>query len=456
MVAALGAILPQAARAQHQSMTSPFLRSVPSGTATDQAIPVSIGEAIGRALEHNLGLLQAEHRTGAARGARLVALSELLPQVDGHVSQSRQVVNLAAFGFPLPAGTPSLVGPFTIFDARVSVAQSVFDAKAINDARAERHASAAVEFSYRSARDLVVLAASDTYLRALAAAARAESVRAQLRTAEALSAQASDLKGAGIIAGIDVLRAQLQVSTLRQRATAAGSDAEKVKLQLARVIGLPSGQAYTLVEEIPMLASPTMTLADALRHALESRPDYQAALARVREADAGRRAARGESLPSVQVNADYGEIGRTAGSAQRTYAVSGSVVVPLFAGGRRQGHRLEAEAELRSRQAEAEDLKATIDYEVRAGFLDLQSSESQLAVAVEARALADQQLTQARDRLAAGVASSIEVVQAQEAVALASEQYITALYGFSRAKATLARDLGDAEAIARRDIGGIR
>lgn len=456
LVAAVGMVSPHLARAQGASSPSPFLRSVPSGPATTQAISITIGDAIGRALDRNLGLLLAEHRTVRARGARSVALSELLPEVNGQIGERRQVVNLAAFGFPLPAGTPALVGPFNIFDARVSLTQSVFDAKALNEWRAERHTLAAADFSYKSARDMVVLVAADAYLRALAAASRSESVRAQLRTAEALAAQAADLKAAGIVAGIDVLRAQLQVSTQRQRTTAAESDAQKMKLQLARVIGLPAGQPFTLVDEIPTIAKPTLTLDEAIAHALATRPDYQAALAHVRAAEADRRAARGESLPSVQINADYGEIGRTASSAERTYALSGSVVVPLFGGGRRVGHRLEADADLRSRQAEAEDIKASIDYEVRTSFLDLQSSESQLQVAMEARSLADQQLTQSRDRLAAGVANSIEVIQAQESVALASEQYITALYSFNRAKATLARDLGDAEIAARRDLGGIR
>ncbi len=301
-----------------------------------------------------------------------------------------------------------------------------------------------------------MLAAGDAYLRALAAASRAESVRAQLRTAEVLLSQANDLKTAGIVAGIDVLRAQLQVTTQRQRATAAQSEAEKIKLQLARVIGLPAGQAISIVDDLPSVPKPTMTIEEALERAFLSRPDYQAALERVRAAEASRQATIGDSLPSVRINADYGDLGRTLSSAHSTYAISGSVVVPIFQGGRRHGQLLEADAELKGRRAEADDLKAAIDYEVRTSFLDLQASEQQLQVATEARELAAQQLTQARDRLAAGVASNIEVVQAQEAVALASEQYIAARYGLNSANAALARDLGGAEAAARQFIEGIR
>lgn len=454
-IATLAVVCPPSVHAQRAS-ESPFTRSVPTGTAAAQPIALTLGEAISRALDANLGLLLADQQRTRAQSARWTALSALLPQVDGRVGETRQVVNLAAFGFPLPAGTNPIVGPFNVFDARVAVAQSIFDFKALNEAQAGRLGLEAADFSYKSARDLVVLVTTDTYLRASAAASRAESAAAQLRTAEALQAQATDLKNAGIVAGIDVLRARLQVSTQRQRTTAAQNETAKARLQLARVIGLPPGQPFTLAGDVPMLTTPVTSLEDALTRARAGRPDYRAALARVHAAEATRRAATGESLPSIQLNANYGEIGRTVSSAERTYAVTGTVTVPLFAGGRRVGHRLAADAELRSRQAEADDLRGAIDFEVRTSFLDLQTSEEQLAVAAEAQMLADQQLTQTRDRLAAGIATSIEVVQAQEAVALASDQYIAAQYGVNRAKAALARDLGEGEAIARRDIGGIR
>jgi len=157
----------------------------------------------------------------------------------------------------------------------------------------------------------------------------------------------------------------------------------------------------------------------------------------------------------VRVNADYGDIGQTIGKAEMTFSVVGAVTVPIFQGGRTRGRLLEADADLRTRRAEADDLRAGIYYDVRSAFLDVQATSEQLAVATRARDLANQQLTQARDRFAAGLADNIEVVQAQEAVTLAAEQYINALYGNSVAKALLARGLGAAEEAARQVFGQI-
>jgi outer membrane protein TolC len=349
-------------------------------------------------------------------------------------------------GFPLQGtGFPTIVGPFNTFDARLFLSQTLFDSSAASDARAESHTVAAARHSYQGARDLVVLVAANLYLQVVTADARAQSARAQRDTAQALFDQAQNLKQGGIVAGIDVIRAEVRLATERQSVTSAENQFQKAKLQLARVIGLPIGQAYTLSEQIPYVPAPQLTLQEVMERAYRERPDYQAALEHVQAAEARRRAVSQDALPAVRVNADYGAIGLTAGSARSTFTVAGTVVVPIFDGGRRQGRAMETEADLRSRRAEADDLRAEIDYDVRAAFLDLQATDEQLQVATRARDLANQQLTQARDRFAAGVANNVEVVQSQEAVALASEQYISALYAFNVAKAVLARSMGTAE-----------
>jgi outer membrane protein TolC len=136
--------------------------------------------------------------------------------------------------------------------------------------------------------------------------------------------------------------------------------------------------------------------------------------------------------------------------------VTGAVNIPVFQGGKTRGRLMEAEAMLRSRRAEADDLRAGIYYEVQGAYLDLQAGREQLQVATRTRELAAAQLTQARDRFAAGVAGNIEVVQAQEAVALASDQYISAVFTANLATGNLVRALGMAEEAARQYIGEIR
>jgi outer membrane protein TolC len=438
------------------SVNPVFFGGVPAGTASPTPISLTILDTINRALQHNLGILNAEESVDRAKGTRWTALSDLLPTAGARLSETRQIINLAAFGFnPQQFGFPSVVGPFNLFDGRVAVTQAIVDVHAMNSLRAENHNIAAAQLNVKNARDLVVLVSANLYLEGLAGRARTESVRAQMQTAEAVFQQATTMKENGLVAGIDVVRAEVQLSTARQRVTAAQNDYEKTKLQLARVIGLPVGQAFELVEDLPYVPVPDMTLDAALDRAYQSRPDYQAALERVQAAEAARRAIVGEMMPGIRVDADYGPLGLTPTNSVNTYALVGAVNVPIF-NGRTRGRLAEADADLKMRRSEAEDLKAGVYYDVKNAFLDLQATAEQLQVATRGRDLASQQLAQARDRFTAGVTNNVEVVQAQEAVALASEQYIQALYGYNVAKALLARGLGIAEEATRQLLGGAR
>lgn len=434
--------------------TSPFAGGVPSGTATPDPISVTIMQAVTRALAHNLGVLLADQNTAAASGDRWIALSRLLPNASASLTESRRKTNLEAFGFPLGPGFPSVVGPFNVFDARVFVSQSLFDADAMNEASAASHRLAAAKHHYREARSIVMLASANLYLQALAAQARSAAAEAQLASSTAIHQQSIDLRSAGIVAGLDVVRAEVRVSADRQRATAASNDAQKAKLQLARLIGLPIGQEFTLVDDIPVVAEGELTLQQALDLAYVNRADYQAAIEEQRAADAERRAAIGDHLPSARVTADFGTIGLTPGSALPTFSVTGAIDVPIFEGGRQRGRLAQATAELRRRTALVEDLKSSIYYDIRAAFLDLEATRQQLEAATRGRQLAAQQLQQSRDRFAAGVANNIEIVQAQEAVAVATEQAISAQYGFSVAKTLLAQSIGNAEEALLKAVKG--
>ena len=433
---------------------SPFAGGVPQGPPTGDTLRLTVADIIQRALEHNLGVLLSEEALSHAGGARWVALSQLLPNVNARLAQARQRNNLEAFGFsPSAFGIPRVIGPFNTFDARIYLSQSLFDLRATNETRAENHNVEAARLSYKSARDLVVLVAANAYLEVLAADARAQSARAQLETSQALFTQAQDLKQGGIIAGIDVVRAEVRLNADRQRVTASQNDLEKARLQLARIIGLPVGQPFVVSAQLPNIPVPDMTVDQALEQAYKARPDYLASLERVKAAEASRAAAFSEQLPSVRLNADYGALGLKASDTVGTYTLAGSLNIPIFQGGRTQGRIAQADSDLRRRRAEAEDMRAQIYYDVRAAFLDLQATGEELQVATRSRELANQELAQARDRFAAGVANNIEVVQAQQSVTSAEEQYIDALLGYDVAKAVLARSLGDAEAAVQRILG---
>ena len=106
---------------------------------------------------------------------------------------------------------------------------------------------------------------------------------------------------------------------------------------------------------------------------------------------------------------------------------------------------LEAEAQLQQARDRVDNLRGQIDADVRVALLNLESASEQVSVAQSNIDLAEQSLTQSRDRFVAGVTDTVEVVQAQETVATAHQSYISSLYSFNYAKISLARAMGAAE-----------
>jgi outer membrane protein TolC len=418
---------------------------LPAGAPTSEVLELSLRDAVDRGLQRNLGLILSLEAVSEASGTRTVERADLLPQIRSGVSIINQKINLDAFGFSGFPGVPQVIGPFNVFDARAYVTQTILDFDALASARAAERNLEAREHDLKSVRDEVVLACASLYLRVLAAESRIEAAKAQLETAEALRELALHRKESGLAPGIDVLRAQVQTQSERQRVIVAENDAKKLKLALARAIGLPLRQEFHLSDDMPFAPLPLVSLEDATAHAYENRADLKAAEARVGAAEEDERAARGEGLPSVGVAGDFGAIGQTVGGSRATYSVSAEVNVPIFEGGRVRGKVAEARSKLRQQEALRDDLKAGIDYEVRTAYGDVEAARERVEVVDAGLELARQQLDQAKDRFQAGVAGNIDIVQAQESLAQATEDRIVSLLAFNSAKAELARALGTAE-----------
>ncbi len=427
---------------------SQFQGSVPIGTATPAPIPLTLRGAIDRGLKTNLGLLVSDSTSESARGQRLQSLSVLLPSVNGQVSQTEEQLSLATIGLHLSfpgVSIPTIVGPFHYTDVRAYASWSAFDYSARKNYRSAQQNERAARLSAQDARDLVVQAVAAAYLTIIADSSRTDAIRSQVQTAQALYDRAADQRRAGTSAGIDVLRSQVELKQQQQRLIAQENQFAKDKLTLGRVIGLPPGQDFNIAEAVPFSPLTSITEEQALRTALEQRADYQSYKARVLAAEEAVSAARGQRYPTGSITADYGDVGTSPTDSHGTFTFVASARFNIFDAGRISAEVIQAKAALKQRQDELADLGGQIDYQVRTAFLDIRTASDQVAVARSNLDLANETLTQARDRFSAGVSDTIEVVQAQESVATANDSLIDALYSHNLAKVALARALGGSD-----------
>jgi len=286
---------------------------------------------------------------------------------------------------------------------------------------------------------LVIVA---NYLLVIADQSEVESATSQRDTAKALFQQASDQKTAGLASAVDVLRSQVQLQSREQKLIVAQNNLAKQKLVLARAVGLTLGQKFEITTHVPYQELTPLSLDEAIESAYKDRPDFQSQMNRVRSAELERKAASAERYPSIGVETDYGLSGVNPGSSHGTVDAAGTLRIPIFQGGRVHGDVLRADASLTGERQRLEDLRARIDQEVRDAYLDLEASAQEVSVEKSAVTLATQNLEQSRDRFISGVTDNIEVVQAQDALAIANDAYIASLYSYNLAKISLARSTG--------------
>jgi outer membrane protein TolC len=439
-----------------------FQGSVPGDKIPAGPFTLTLADAVRLGLAANLGVLTADDTARATRAQRLRALSDLLPSISVDASETSTQINLAAFGFKfnIPPGVgfsiPTVVGPFQYSQLLANVSQTVWDPVQRRNWRASQESERASTLSARDARELVVLAVAGAYLQTVATAARAVSQGAQVENAQAVYHQAEVRKEAGTNARIDVTRTLVELQGQQQRLNALQSDLRKQKLAMARLIGLPLDRDLILSEQLAFNPPPVPEAAGAVQQAFQKRWDLQAAASQVHAAEIVVSAARAERLPSATLNADYGVLGPSPVSNHGVYTVTGALNVPVYQGGRVKADIEQAEATLHQRQAELADQRGRVEQDVRTALIELETAIGEVRLAENNRGFAAETLREARDRFNAGVATTVEVVQAQEQVASAESDYISGLFAFDLARLSLSRAMGEAETDLPTLLSGVR
>ena len=426
------------AAAQYAGVTG----SVPSGPANDEVLRLTLRDAVNMALRYNLGAIESAQNARTARGQRLIALSNLLPQVTAGVSEDVAQTSLATLGIKSLPGIPSVLGPYGFSTVDASLSQTLFSLESIQRFRAARTAEQAAQLSYKDTLDVVTLSVGNAYLHVIELNSRIEAQQAQVRNAQALYDQAYREYQAGTNPRIEATRTEVQLHTEEYNLSVARNNFAIAKLTLARAIGLPLAQAFEIADQLPFPDVNPPSVEDALKTAYSFRSDLRAALDSQKAAQQALAAAKGERFPVATLRGDYGDVGTTFDHSHGNFSVEAGVRIPLFTGGRIKGDITQADAALQQRKAEAENARGQVDFDVRTAFLNLDAAKEQVDVAQRNVALANDNLARSKDRFTSGVTDSVEIVQSEQSLASANDQYITSVYNRNLAELMLARALG--------------
>ena len=447
-------ILP-AQTANQSSAQSPYYGSVTIVQPTGGVKPLTLDQAIGMGIEHNLALVEAREQEQTAKAQSLASLQPLLPTITAQADSGAHQINLAALGF-----TTSELGKFApvfpnlnvasfqsvvkvnVTDAMVNYSQTLFSLSNIDRYKAAKENVVAAYYSKQSSRGLVVLTVGDAYLQALALGAQVDNAKALLEADRVLLSQAVAEHQAGTAANLDELRARVQYQTQQQSLITAEVNFRKAKIALNREIGLPPEQEIQLTDTEPYADLATVDINQAKEMAYRSRQDYQSLQAQVRAAQLQRKAAKWERLPTLDFQGNYGVTGVTGSLYHGTFVAEGSLNVPLFQEAKFRGDSRVAAANLTNLTQQLESLKEQINQQLRDSILDVQSATELVRVARSNVELARTELEQTTERFLAGVDDNLPVVQAQATLADAETNLVNTTSQHNQAKLGLARNLG--------------
>ncbi|MDP3089858.1 MAG: TolC family protein [Nitrospira sp.] len=437
------------------TMLALWVATVAAGAESPQIrseLRLSLHDAIQAAIDNNVNVRLLKERIAAAQAAADTSLGSMLPNVSGYMTGRNQTVNLAAFGLPQDrlgalGLTGSVTPSFDVYDARASLVQNVFSLSLIQRWRAARTGVDVASLEAEVTKRDVMATAGLLYMEASRAEAAVKARQADMELSEQLLKLAQDRKKAGVATGLDVTREEVQLENTRQRLLVAQNDQESAKLNLIRALGIDFDVRLTLTDELALVNVAPQSPTDALLAAQENRTELKAQITRQKLASLSLSSVASERLPSLSLNGDYGWIGLKPEDALATRSVGLMLSVPIFDGGQREGRISENRSRVRQESIRMKDVSDQVTLEVRNALLTLDSSTQQVAVAGKGIELAMKELTFARDRFAAGLATNIEVTNAQTSVARARDNQIEALFRFNASRINLARAKGEIETL---------
>ena len=383
---------------------------------------------------------QAKDRVAEARAA-------LLPNLDTTVRENRQTTNLKAYGFafniPIPGfSIPSIVGPFDVFDARASAQQSVLNFSTVRKYQASKATLAATKFDNDATRSQVSDEVARAYLVCLRTDSDRDTARANVELSEALLEQARRVQTAGTGTGIEVTRAEVQLANDRQRLIRAENDRTRAALQLLKSMGLHLDSSIEFTDKLVYKPIDPASSETLLEQARKARFELKTQQQREEAARLSNSAVKSERLPSIGASADYGAIGTDVVSSRATYTLGVSLRVPVFDGGNRAARREESFSQYKQEQIRTKDVGQQIELQVRTALESLRSAAAEVDASREGLSLAENELAQARRRYDAGVATSVEVTDAQTRLQRARDNQVIALYDYNVARLDLATATG--------------
>lgn len=408
-----------------------------------RAVTLTLAEALNAVDRTSITVLLSREAAVQAIASAQQQRAALLPNVALNGSQTRS--RAASF----TGGTVSSGAINNRFSGTLNATLNLLDAQNIASYGAAKLAVNVAELDVNVARESVMSAVVQTYFQHLRNLRRIAVFDANIARARALLELARTRAATGVATQIDVTRAEAQLATAEQARLQQETVVHASELAFKQLLALDLNDPLTLVDFSVRRVEATAYAASAEQTAFERRVDYLRALKLLEQNQLEVKAAKFDRLPSLSLSASAGlasEVFLDNDDAE-TWSGGISLSMPVFDSGRTRSLTRIALARLRAQELRVQNLRLQIGAEVRLAAQDARSRYAQVAVVERSLRLAEDELALAQRRFEQGVADNREVIDAQNSLAVASDNLVEAVYQYNLSRLGLARTSGEVRTI---------
>lgn len=421
--------------------------------AGGDAPSLGLDECVRLVLENNYGIKAEACRAEAARAGVGKAFSGFLPRLDLSETYMRSDNPVMAFGSKLNQGMftvadfdpAKLNSPKAVdnFNFRVQVTQPVWNGgkASVGYARARLGADAA-DKSLERARQETVFQAVRAYHGVELAGEYVKVAEKALGTTEAHVKLAQSFYDQGMLIGSEVLQAKVRLAEVREMLIKARNREATAKAGLNAILARPQDTPFSVTGSLTRNEFPG-TLEEFQKSALKDRPDLAAMEKDVQNMEQGVSYARTDYYPNVNLVGRYElddrDIFRGRGDSYTVMAVASWNV---FDGRMTTNSVREAEAGLNAAGYGLKAMRDGVLLDVRQAYNDMGEATQRMDVMAEAVGEGEEGLRILQKRFAAGMARTLDVLDAETALTRARVNHAQALYDYNVAVARLKLAVG--------------
>ncbi|HET8541299.1 MAG TPA: TolC family protein [Anaeromyxobacter sp.] len=395
---------------------------------------ITLDDAVAAAVAHRPAVRASREAAAADEASAREARGALLPQValDARYAHARTD---PADDRPFTTDTngASLSGDLLVWD---------FGRTSSRWRSAQASAEAASEDARATAQQ-AILEARLAYFGVLEAIALDEVATETVANAERHLGDTEAMVQAGSRAAIDLARLRTQLASARAALVRTHEAVRTARTRLDVAMGAPGQPRYaTVAPSIPALAAELRPTDALFVDAVQARPELASLRASVSAGAHALKAADRALWPSLRASA--GATGAGSDALDPAWTTSAGVTLswPLFDGLSSRAAARGARARLEATRAQLDDRGQQVWREIDGAASDVASARAQLPAAEEGVAAARELLGYAEARYREGVGSSLELADAELALANAAAQRVQVEYDLASARARLLAAVG--------------